>query len=525
MKKQILHILMNDIRHFWRELVLMVAIVVAYGWYTSIHLQDSGFVVMDTGLVSPSQILSLLAPLSFIFVILRVIHAECPVGDHQFWVTRPYDWRKLLAAKLLFVATFVNVPLFTLQFFLLWHGGFWPPRYMSGLLQFQLIWTAFIFLPVTALAVVTASIGQFALGAFGLLLYLVAFGELVSKIPNSGVSGTEIIPTGISLILFYTVILSVILRQYARRTTAWSRTVLLALGAAVPVLFALIPYRMVIAHMYPVPGSDKSLPVHLAFDPAKPTSLKGGYSGKNEVHIKLPLLVSGIAEGTKVIESGILVRINARGGSHWESGWRAGRGELLANRPNNSETFAMERNFFERVKSVPVDVQLTFALTPAHANQVSHVVAGPGLFTVPGDGRCSFSPLSPHEAVCLFPPVKEQGIILLSARTEEITCRPGESAKSLPVGIIAYGSVLQMGGSFLNPISASVLGLADFGDIDARNFLGSVCPGSPLTMYLAWQYGPGYRADLEFDDIRLADYKLDDSTNYGDGFGIFLPLP
>jgi hypothetical protein len=350
-------------------------------------LQDSGFVGTDTGFFSPSQILPLLVPLSFIFLIVRVIHAECPVGDRQFWITRPYDWRQLLAAKLLFIATFVNVPLFRLQFFLLWHGGFWPPRYISGLLQFQLSLTAFIFLLATVLAVVTASIGQFALGALGVLLYFVAFVELESKIPNSGVSGSEIIPNVISLILFYTAILSVILRQYARRTTAWSRIMLLALGAAVPVVFALIPYRMVIAHMYPVPGSDESLPVHLAFDPAKSTSLKGGYSGKrDEVQIKLPLLVSGIAEGAKVSEGGILVRINAPGGSHWESGWQAGHGEFLADRPNNSETFAMERNFFERVKSVPVNVHLTFALTPAHANQVSRVVAGPGLFTVPGMG-------------------------------------------------------------------------------------------------------------------------------------------
>jgi hypothetical protein len=525
MKNQILHILMNDIRHFWRELVLMVAIVIAYGWYTSNHLRDWGFVVMDTGLFSPSQILSLLAPLSFIFVILRVIHAECPVGDHQFWVTRPYDWRQLLAAKLLFIATFVNLPLFTVQFFLLWHGGFWPPRYMSGLLQFQLIWTAFIFLPVTALAVVTASIGQFALAALGVLLYFVAFSELASKIPNSGVSGPWIIPTEISHILLYTAILSVILRQYARRKTAWSRTVLLALGVAVPVLSALIPYRMVIEHMYPVWGSDESLPVHLAFDPAIPTSLKGGFSEKNEVHIKLPLLISGIAEGTKVTESGILVRINSPGGSHWESGWRAGNGVLLADRPNNSETFAMERNFFESVKSVPVNVHLTFALTPAHANQASHVVASPGLFTVPGDGRCSFFPSFHNEAVCFFPPVKEQGILLLRAKTEEITCKPGENTKPLPAGIIAYGSVLQTGGSILNPISANALGLADFGNLDARSFLGSVCPGTPLTIYLAWQYGPQYRTDLEIDGIRLADYKLDDSTDYGADFGIVLPLP
>jgi hypothetical protein len=522
MKNQILHIFKNDVRHFWREIVLMIAIVVAYGWHTSTRSQESGFFAMDIAFSFSSQILSLLVPVSFIFLIVRAAHAECPVGDRQFWVTRPYDWRQLLAAKLLFVASFVNLPLFVLQVFLLWRGGFWPPRYIWGLLLFQLVWILFIFLPVGMLAVVTASIGQFVLSVLGVLLYFIAFGTLIIKIPNIGVSGTDVIPERITLILVYAAILAVVLRQYARRRTAWSRIVLLGVGAAVPVLFAVTPYRTIIAHVYPVPGPEMPLPVKLAFDPAKPASLKGGYFEKNKVHIKLPLLVSGMAEGSKVTEGGIFVRIEAPGGPHWESGWTGGYGELLADRPRDSETVTLERDFFERVKSVPVNVHLTYALTPARAKQVVHIVAGPAPFTVPGDGQCLFSPLARNQAVCFFPPVKTERM-LLSAKTEEITCKPGENAKPLPAGTIAYGWVWQVGSFGLNPVSAIALELSDFGDLDVRNFRGGVCPGTPLTIYAAWRDGPRYRADLEIDGIHLADYKLDDSPDYGGGFGVMVP--
>jgi len=522
MRNQILHIFKNDVRHFWREIVLMIAVVVAYGWHTSTRSQGPGFIAIDIGFSFPSEILSLLVPVSFIFLIVRAAHAECPVGDRQFWVTRPYDWRQLLAAKLLFVATFVNLPLLVLQVFLLWHGGFWPPRYLWGLLALQLSWSLFVFLPVGMLAVVTASIGQFVLAVLAVLLYFIAFSTLISEIPGIGVAGSDVIPERTTLILVYAAIVAIILRQYARRRTAWSRIVLVGAGVAVPVLFAVTPYRTLIAHVYPVPGPDKPLPVHLAFDPAKPASLKGGYFEKNKVHIKLPLLVSGVAEGSKVTEGGILVRIEAPGGPRWESGWSGGYGELLAHRPRDSETVTLEKDFFERVKSVPVNVHLTYALTPARAQQVVHIVAGPAPFTLPGDGQCLFSPLARNQPVCFFPPAKTERM-LLSAKTEEITCKPGENAKPLPAGTVAYGWVWEVGSFGLNPVSAVELALSDFGDLDVRNSRESVCPGTPLTIYTAWQEGPRYRADLEIDGIHLADYKLDDSPDYELGFGVRVP--
>jgi hypothetical protein len=521
MKSQILHIFKNDVRHLWREIVLMAAIVIAYGWQQSSHSQEPAIFGSSAGFSISGQILSLLVPLCFIFLILRVVYAECPVGDRQFWVTRPYDWRQLLTEKILFVVAFVNLPLFVLQAFLLWHTGFGPARYISGLLEFQWHWLLFVILPVGTLAVVTAGIGQFVLSLLGVLLYLIVIGTLMMKVPNIGVEGANGIPTVITTYGIYAAGIAVVLWQYARRSTVRSRAVLLGVAAAITILFAATPYRAVITHIYPVPVPGSTLPVQLAFDPAKPASLKGGHFEENKVHIMLPLLVSGIAEGSKVSVSGKLARIEVPGGPRWDSGWQAQGENLLPSRPRTSEIFALEKDFFERVKSMPANVHLTLALTPARAVEVERVVAGPGPFSFPGDGRCSFYSFARNRAVCFFPPQKTQSM-LLSAKSEEITCKPGEDAKPLPAGTIAYGWAWQMRNFGLNPVSASALELSDLGELDARTFQGGVCPGTPITVYTGWQDGPRYRTDLEINGIHLADYKLDDSPEAG-GFGVMVP--
>jgi hypothetical protein len=38
-------------------------------------------------------------------------HGESLVDDPQFWITRPYEWKKLLTAKALSFVAFVNLPL------------------------------------------------------------------------------------------------------------------------------------------------------------------------------------------------------------------------------------------------------------------------------------------------------------------------------------------------------------------------------------------------------------------------------
>ena len=115
--KQMLHIFRKDVRHLWREIAASLALLVAFAWLDIRSWSQPYGEGMATGVSALlgaemlPGLVNLLLPLSWIFLIVRVIQGESLVGDRQFWVTRPYDWKQLLAAKTLFVLTFVNFPL------------------------------------------------------------------------------------------------------------------------------------------------------------------------------------------------------------------------------------------------------------------------------------------------------------------------------------------------------------------------------------------------------------------------------
>ena len=194
MRNQILHIFKKDCRYLWREIALSFAVMIAYGWQEA--TRRPGAHPLEVGFFLLSQMLPTLVPLSWAFLLLRVVQAESLVGDRQFWVTRPYDWKKLLAAKLLFVLVFFHLPLFILQSFLLLMAGYVPMSYIPGLLGLQLMWVLFLVLPVTTLAAVTASLGQFVLAVLGVLLFVISvIPALFSLVPAAGVSGGNSIPS------------------------------------------------------------------------------------------------------------------------------------------------------------------------------------------------------------------------------------------------------------------------------------------------------------------------------------------
>jgi len=106
--KQVLHIFGKDMRRFWPEILISLAITAAFARiYPILWLPENNTGVGMLG-VHNSQFrilanaLLILMPVTWWILIARVIHSESMVGDKQFWLTRPYDWPKLLASKLLF---------------------------------------------------------------------------------------------------------------------------------------------------------------------------------------------------------------------------------------------------------------------------------------------------------------------------------------------------------------------------------------------------------------------------------------
>ena len=183
---QIIHIFKKDVRHHWLEISVSVALLVTFAWlepsnWTPVAM-FSEWERFLAGLVPT------LVPISWVLLITRVIQGESLVGDQQFWITRPYDWKKLLAAKLLFVFTFVYVPLLVFDVYLLKRASFGVFPHLHGLAYILGFLTVLLILPAAAIAVVTRSIGQVVLVILGILVYIIAIASVIQYVPNLGIS-------------------------------------------------------------------------------------------------------------------------------------------------------------------------------------------------------------------------------------------------------------------------------------------------------------------------------------------------
>ncbi len=119
-----------------------------------------------------APLLRILLPIGWLVLISRLIHDESLVGDRQFWITRPYTWPTLLAAKLLFLILFLYLPFFLMQVYLLHHAGLAIAPALPDLLRYHLRLTAIFVLPFVAIATVTSTFARLAISLLVALLYL-----------------------------------------------------------------------------------------------------------------------------------------------------------------------------------------------------------------------------------------------------------------------------------------------------------------------------------------------------------------
>ncbi len=135
---QTIHILKKDIRHLRLEIgvVFVMGIAVA-------------------GIPPNALSLGLLMAVAGAYLIVRVVQAEPIPGDTQFWITRPYRWTSLLAAKLSFIVLFVNLPVFGAQLVVFVRDGFSLIPNLTGLVWGFLLAFLGVAVPVAALSALT----------------------------------------------------------------------------------------------------------------------------------------------------------------------------------------------------------------------------------------------------------------------------------------------------------------------------------------------------------------------------------
>jgi hypothetical protein len=220
--QQAWHIFKKDCRYLWREIILLLVLAIALCFAMGDILEGIGAVAVA-------------------FVLARLIHAEAIPGENQFWITRPYRWQSLLAAKLILIVTFVNLPVLTSQSLILLVRHFPIGSILPGLLWTQMLIFFGLALPIAAGAAMTPGLVPFA----GIVLPLV-FLLAVAPHPRFPLP-FEWILNVIPLIAAIVVCPVILYWLYHARLTLLSRITANAAFVSVVLLTYLVPWTTIFA--------------------------------------------------------------------------------------------------------------------------------------------------------------------------------------------------------------------------------------------------------------------------------------
>jgi hypothetical protein len=229
---QTLHIFKKDMRCFWMHIVLV---------FLSAILSVSRATDPHRG-ISPLGTVSAIFWIAGTLLISMVIHAEAIPGSKLHWLTRPYQWKSLLAAKLFFLFLFAALPPVLVAFVFLVRAGFSPAEFLPLLLfRALLLFLAWV-VPVAALAAVTDGLTPFLAGllfaaaaSFGLSGLLCC-----SPIPIP----SEWIPVSFAMLILFCGAAAVLLVQYRRRRTEVGRACIVASVIVAVVVLMLMPFTL-----------------------------------------------------------------------------------------------------------------------------------------------------------------------------------------------------------------------------------------------------------------------------------------
>ncbi len=530
--KQMLHIFAKDSRQFWPEILICVALVAAFVWiYPSSWLTGNRLSAVAGGdfvRVLLEQylggILKLLIPVSWWLLIARVIHAEALVGDRQFWLTRPYEWKKLLGAKAIFLLVFLYLPLLTAQFLLLFRAGFHPLSFIPGLLFNLLLITGILVLPPMAIASVTATFARVTVTLLAGMAGFIAFIAISLLFSNS----VSISSSGyLSIALAFCFCATVVVLQYAARRVWVSRLLLVSLPIVIILSGLAIPESIAISRAYPRSGAGQEAPVQLTLLRDAPHPATTDLIRANQVQVSIPLQVSGVMEGSALIPDAMQVTVEVANSSRWASPWQAVYN--LHYLPGSSESgvnFVMSRAFFEQVRSRPVTLHFTLALTQVQAGKVRSIPLSRRDFSVPEFGICSPDPrwtVRPFFGInCKFA-LRQPRLTYISVRWLDSPCTaPQPDSNTGTQGDAWLGTLENSPADFgITSVWSTPIGLSNPTNLEGNKPEPRyLCPGMPVT-FTQYNFVRRLQYNFAIPDFRFPNYHPEGGSFGGvDSIGI-----
>jgi hypothetical protein len=485
--KIVLHILLKDLRRHWREITLYVAVVAGWAWQE----------VHPDNLLWRNQrdVLPVLLFVLWFFITVRTVQGESLIGDREFWQTRPYRWGQLLAAKVLFLAVCLNLPLLLAEVYLLHAAGLAvTPSLIPELLFLQLKIAFFFTFPAAVLASITESIVQWVLVIIGILLacYVMTWlpwGLLPATFPGAERTGTLL---GLSVV--GSMLAFALIWQYTQRGVWAARWVAAAAVVAIPALVVFTAGSWVRSIGYPR-LSGQAVPLHLAIaesGPNKERQYVRTYSGSSPIVI--PVNISSIAPGTFVDIEAARFSIDGDNGWHWQSPWSREEAHLDATDSGTYLSFYMAGDQADQLANNHGRVTAELLLAIYRVSPPQRVSTSVQHFNFPGSGVCNWDIMdlgnTSYNGLNCVASLRLPDLILTRVESGENTCRTPEG--ELPSGHSATGidwssrsvfdqldpnpvQTINLDAGIWSPAIQSKVSKGE--DVSAR-----ICPGTPITV-------------------------------------------
>jgi hypothetical protein len=514
--KQILLIFRKDAIRHWPEILISLILMGIYAHWALHPGLPAAMAFSFTGMFLRQEFIVPLLVLFWSFLTVRVVHGESLVGDRQWWVTKPYVWWKLLAAKVSFLLAFVGLPLFLLQLYLLRNSGFPILPHIGGVLRMQLILATILFLPSIALGSLTRSLAQALLGAVIVLLGAIAVSYLMAKVPSGEMSSAAETADAATTFLLEASILVVAIWQYARRRTLYARGVVFGAYAAVVLIGVLTPYEKYVEKKYPL-VDEREPPAHFA---VLPPNLDTGKNGRSpdfipDVYLYLSLAVSDVAPGRMVLVNGIKVTIDLPDGHSWSPGWKGQWLTIWPEDDRESLSYEVTRKDYERYKTSTVRLHLELALTEYQAIANRQLLLGQGKFSDAALGVCQLDPLN-HSAIQCVRPLRQPGLVA-DFDPSGANCAMAESDEAVPELDSSHAWLPPIGDSFVSGINPVIDYSISFSAKTQRSYLPQdnsprkprvvhLCPGATVSLARP-QERRKVRVKFEIDGVRLQDLR------------------
>jgi hypothetical protein len=515
---QILYIFKKDAHRHWPEILISLALLALFTRHELHPWQNSNafsslspyFFILAGRYITPATILF------WAFLIIRAVQGESLVGDRQWWVTKPYEWWNLLAAKLLFILSFISVPLFHVHLLLLHQFGFPILPNLSTLLLTQLALYFVLFLPALLLASLTKNLGQLLLTAAYILLVGAGIAWLATKIPSGDMESPPAIVEHFQDFLLWGSVVAVPVWQFARRRRWVSAAALLGVLAFNSLISVVVPNAKTMEKDYPSVEAQTSPATIAIRQPAEITGRRNANPWSDavpDVYLHVSITVSGVAPGTMVMVDVMKITTDSPKDSRWSVGWKYQHVELWPEDQLKSLSYEVARKEYEKVKTKPLHLHIELALSEYQEGDGRIMPLPAGRFADKTLGICRVDPLQSSSIQCLKP-FHAPGL-MATFDPQEFPCLGDKHSYTIKEDAVSHAWEFSNHHSFPD---ANYTPIADYSiwfrpvslltDLDAkppqRTKSLIVCPGSEIRLARP-ELKRQFRIQLDLRNVRLQD--------------------